>query len=236
MNHVTTIAWREFKAYFLSPIAYVYLTTFLVAANWLFFRSFFIVGQADMRILFEMMPWIFLFFIPAVAMGKWAEERKQGTLETLFTLPLRDLDIVAGKFLAGMGLIAAALALTLPAPVTVSIVGELDWGPVAGGYIGLLLLGGAYLSLGLFVSALTENQIIAFVGGVAASFLMLIVGTPIIVGGARGAFAEALQYMGLGMHFVSIARGVIDTRDVVYYASFIGFFLYLNLRVVRGRR
>lgn len=235
MKSIWTIARREFKAYFTSPIAYVYLITFLVVTNWLFFRGFFLIGQADMRVFFGMMPWIFLFFVPAVAMGKWAEERKQGTLEILFTLPIRDRDIVIAKFAAGLALIAAALILTLPVALTVSAVGHLDWGPVIGGYLGLLFLGGAYLSTGLVVSSLTENQIIAFIGGVAASFLMLLVGTPLVAGGAAGLAAQAVQYLGLGTHFESISRGVVDTRDIVYYLSVIGFFLFLNLKVLETR-
>jgi len=228
------IARREYKAYFLSPIAYVYLVTFLVAANWLFFRGFFVIGQADMRAFFDMLPWIFLLLVPAVTMGKWAEERKLGTLEILFTLPVRDIDIIMGKFLAGLGLIATALALTLPAAFTVSIVGNLDWGPVIGGYVGALLMGGAFLSLGLAISALTESQIIAFVGGVAASFVMLLIGTPFVTGGAANPVTEVLAYLGLGTHFASISRGVIDSRDIFYYVSFIGFFMYLNWRILKA--
>ena len=236
MMNTLIIAWREFRAYFASPIAYVYLTVFLVAVNWLFFRGFFIMGQADMRLLFDMLPWVFLFFVPAAAMGMWAEERKLGTLEIIFTLPVRDIDIVAGKFLAGMGLIASALALTLPAALTVSLVGNMDWGPVIGGYVGALFMGGAFLTLGLLVSAMTDSQLIAFVGGVAACFVMLVVGTPFVTGDASGPIAAMLAYTGLGSHFASISRGVIDSRDIIYYASFIGFFMYLNLKVLKARR
>lgn len=235
MAAIWTIARREFRAYFISPIAYVYLTTFLVVVNWFFFRGFFIIGQADMRTFFAMMPWIFLFFVPAVAMGKWAEERKLGTLEILFTLPIRDRDIVIAKFAAGISLIITALFLTLPIALTVTLVGNMDWGPVVGGYIGLIFLGGAYLSIGLVVSALTENQIIAFIVGVVASFILLVAGTPMVVGSASNIATQAIQYMGLGTHFETIARGVVDSRDIVYYASMIGFFLFLNLQALKTR-
>lgn len=235
MNSIWTIARREFTAYFTSPIAYVYLITFLVVTTWIFFRTFFLFGQADMRPFFGLMPWVFLFFVPAVAMGKWAEERRQGTLEILFTLPLRDRDIVIAKFLAGLALIATALLLTVPIALTVAAVGDLDWGPVIGGYLGLLFLGGAYLSIGLVLSACTENQIVAFILGVVACFALLMIGTPLIVGGASGLTTQALQYLGLGTHFESIARGVVDSRDVIYYLSAIGFFLYLNLKVLETR-
>ncbi len=235
MKNVWTIALREFKAYFLTPIAYVYLVVFLVAVNFFFFRAFFIIGQADLRPLFDMIPWIFLFFVPAITMGKWAEERKLGTLETLFTLPVRDVEIAAAKFAAALMLIALSLALTLPAALTVALLGDMDWGPALGGYLGCLLLGGAYISIGLVVSALTDSQIIAFVGAVAASFVMLAVGTPFMTGGASGAITQFLQYLGLATHFASISRGVIDTRDVIYYLSVTGFFTYLNLVVLKAR-
>ena len=236
MKTVWTIAWREFRAYFLSPIAYVYLTVFLVTISWLFFRGFFLIGQADMRVFFETMPWLFLFLIPAVTMGKWAEERKLGTLEILFTLPVRDVQAVLGKFLAALMLLSAALLLTLPAAFTVAMTGQMDWGPTIGGYAGLLLMGGAYIAIGLAASALTESQIVAFIAGVAVCFLMLIIGTPFVVGGKGTLAAQLLQYAGLASHFASIGRGIIDTRDIIYYGSVIGFFLYLNLTFLRARR
>ena len=234
MKAIWIIARREYAAYFTSPIAYVYLVTFLVVTCWIFFRTFFLIGQADMRVFFSVMPWIFLFFVPAAAMGKWAEERKQGTLEILFTLPLRDRDVVLAKFAAGLALIATALLLTLPLALSVAGIGDLDWGPVIGGYLGLLFLGGAFLSIGLCASAFTENQIIAFITGVAACFVLLMAGTPLVSGGA-GAAAGVLSYMGLGSHFESISRGVVDSRDVVYYLSVIGFFLYVNLKIIEAR-
>jgi len=236
MNNTVTIAWREYKAYFLTPIAYVYLTVFLCAINWLFFRGFFVMGAADMRALFDVLPWILLFFVPCVTMGKWAEEKRQGTLEIMFTLPVRDADIVAGKFLASVALLATALVLTLPSAATVALVGNMDWGPVIGGYLGALMLAGAYASLGLLISSLTENQIIAFVGSVAAIFVMLIIGTPFVIGTADTPFLKIVAYTGLASHFASISRGVIDIRDIVYYLSFMAFFLYLNLRAIRARR
>lgn len=236
MKSIFVIAKREFKAYFLTPIAYVYLIAFLVLINWIFFRTFFLVGQSDLRPLFGMMPWLFLFFAPAVAMGKWAEEKKLGTLELLLTLPIKDYQVVVGKFIAGLGLIACSALLTLPAAISVNLIGDLDWGPVIGGYIGVLFLGGAYLSIGLFFSALTENQIIAFILGVVGCFVMFAIGTPLITGGASGMLGKTMQYLAMGYHFDSIARGVVDSRDVVYYLSVISFFLFLNYTVVVNRK
>jgi ABC-2 type transport system permease protein len=235
LHSVFAIAKREYKAYFLSPIAYVYLVTFLVIVNWIFFRAFFLIGQADMRLFFGMMPWIFLFFVPAISMGKWAEERKLGTLEILFTMPIRDVDIIIAKFIAGLALIATALALTAPIAITVALVGDPDWGPIIGGYLGTLLLGGAYLSIGLMISAMTENQIIAFLLSVAASFVMLMLGTPLTVGGKSSFLSAIIQYAGLAVHFESIARGVVDSGDVIYYLSAIAFFLFVNLKVLETK-
>jgi len=235
IDNTLIIARREYRAYFVSPIAYIYIITFLVVANWMFFKSFFLMGQADLRLLFGMMPWTFLFFVPAISMGKWSEERKQGTLEILFTLPLHSIEIIIAKFLAGMGLIATALLLTVPIAVTVSALGNMDTGPVIGGYLGLILMGGAYLAIGLAVSSVTENQIVAFILGVALSFVMLILGTPLVVGGSNGVLTSTIQYLGLASHFESISRGLMDSRDIIYYLSVIGFFLFINFKILSGK-
>ncbi len=236
MNTIAAVAKREFLAYFRSPIAYVFLTTFLVLTCFFFFRGFFLIGQADLRPFFLLMPWIFLFFVPAVAMSKWAEERRQGTLELLLTLPVRDRDVVLGKFFAGLGLIGTALLGTLPLALTVSLLGDVDWGPIAGGYLGLIFLGGVYLAVGLVVSSCTQNQIIAFIVGVVVCFALLIVGEPIVTVALPDWLVAPMQYLGLGYHFSSIGRGVLDSRDLIYYVSLIGFFLWMNWMIIRERR
>lgn len=230
------IARKEWRSYFTSPIAYVYLITFITLCNWFFFRLFFLAPQADLRPLFGLMPWFLLFLVPAMAMGKWAEERRQGTMELLLTLPIRDRDAVLGKFLGSWALVAAALLLTLPLPLTLTLLGGLDWGPVVGGYVGLLLLAGVYLALGLFVSSLTQNQIVAFIVGIVGCFILYIIGEPLVTVSLPRVLAPAVTYLGLGSHFESIARGVLDSRDVIYYISWIGFFLWCNWRVVHTRR
>lgn len=230
------IALKEFRSYFYSPIAYVYLLAFVVLSNWFFFRIFFLTRQADMRPLFGFMPWFLLFLVPAVAMAKWAEERKSGTMELLLTLPVSDRSVVLGKFWGSMGLIAVALLLTLPLPVTVSVIGQLDWGPVIGGYLGLLLLSGTFLSIGLFISSLTQNQIVAFIVGIVACFVLYVLGEPLVTGTLPSWLASIADYLGAGAHFDSIGRGVIDSRDIIYYISVIGFFLWCNWRVVHTRR
>ena len=232
MKNIFTITKREFLAYFHSAIAYVYLAVFLLVISWIFLRQFFVLGEADLRVFFSFTPWVFLFFVPATAMSKWSEEQKQGTLEVLCTLPVHDYQLILGKFFAGLSLIATALLLTLPLAFTVSFLGPLDWGPVIGGYLGLLFLGGSYLAIGLMVSSLTKNQIVAFLLGVLFCFFIYVLGTPLVTGGSRSLFAQLLQYLGLGMHFQSIARGVIDSRDIIYYLSVITFFLYLNYTIL----
>jgi ABC-2 type transport system permease protein len=236
MNTILTIARREFSAYFRSPIGYVFLTTYLVLTYFIFFRGFFLIGQVSMRPFFALVPWIFLFYVPAVAMGKWAEERRQGTMELLLTLPVKDRDVVIGKFCAGLGLVAAALVGTFPLALTMSNLGNLDWGVTIGGYLGLLFLGGAYLAIGLVVSSLTQNQIIAFIVSVVMCFLLLIIGEPIVTIALPQWMVGFVQNLGLTYHFESIGRGVIDTRDVIYYMSVIGFFLWMNWRIIRERR
>lgn len=236
MNTIWAVTKREFRAYFSSPIAYVFLTTYVVLTGFLFFRSFFLIGQAEMRPFFLLMPWIFLFYVPAVSMGKWSEERRQGTLEFLLTLPIRERDVVLGKFLAGLGLIVAALTATLPIAFTIAFLGNIDAGSVFGGYLGLIFLGGAYLSIGLVVSSLTHNQIISFIVTVVISFLFLVLGEPIFTIALPKIMIGFVQYMGLNFHFVSIGRGVIDSRDLIYYLSVIGFFLWVNKRIVEVRR
>lgn len=235
MKIISTITKRELSAFFTSPIAYVYLLAFLVVTNWLFFRGFFLVGQADLRPLFGIMPWIFLFFVPAVAMGKWAEERRLGTHEILFTLPVSTTHIALAKFFSGLLLIALAVLLTLPMAISAALLGPLDWGQVIGSYMGTLFMGGAYLAMGLFVSSCTENQIVAFIVGVLLCFFFFVLGTPLTTWSHGSLWVSLLEYLGMATHFEAIARGVIDSRDIIYYLSLISFFLFVNVKVLEGR-
>lgn len=236
MQNINAIFKKEFKSYFNSPIAYIFITFFLGISSWLFFRTFFISAQADMRGLFGLMPWIFLFFIPAVTMKLWAEEKKLGTAEILMTLPIRDYEVVIGKFLASFGLLAVTALFSLGLPISVIILGDPDGGTVICGYLGLLLMGGAYLSIGLFASTLTENQIVAFILGISACFLLLIIGEEIVLFSTPGWLYPIFSYLGLGTHYSSILRGVIDSRDIIYYLSIMGFFLYLSTLLIESRK
>ena len=236
MDKIWTITLKELKGYFYSPIAYVFITVFLVATNFIFFQGFFVTNQADMRPYFGLIPWIYLLFIPAVTMRTWAEEKRGKTLELLLTWPIKDEFVVIGKFLAGLFLVAFSLVLSLTIPITIAILGNPDNGAVFGGYMGTLFLGAAYLAIGQWASSLTENQIVAFILGVLVTFFMFIAGNTFVTMNAPSPLVPILSYIGLGNHFDSMGRGVIDSRDVIYYLSVIGFFLFLNVRSLDSRK
>lgn len=220
---------KELSHYFNSPIAYIFTGVFLLLSNWLFFSTFFLSGQVSMRAFFSLLPWIFLFLAPAITMRLWADEKKSGTIEILLTLPITNDQAVLAKFFGALGFLAFSLAGSLLLPITLSFLGDLDFGPVLGGYLGALLLASAYLALGLFISSLTNNQIIAFVLGILACFLFLIVGNDFFIASAPQFLAPTMHFMGLGSHFNNIAKGIIDSRDLIYYSSFSFFWLWLNV-------
>ena len=236
MRNMANMFWKEFKAYFSSPVAYIFIISFLVVTNWLFFRTFFLTNQASLRAYFSFLPWVFLFLAPAITMRSWAEEKKLGTAEILMTLPIKDYEIVLGKFFSSFVFLVLTLCLTFPLPITVMMLGSPDPGPLWGGYVGAFLLGGAYLAIGLFASSLTENQIIAFIVSIMICFVLLIVGEDFVILSMPSQLVPILSYLGLGTHFQSIGRGVIDSRDIIYYLSVIGFFLFLNQLSVESRR
>lgn len=236
MRSVLAITKREFRSYFNSPIGYVVLILFLGVSSYLFLSSFFLEQTASLNAFFGMLPWLFLFFVPALSMRLWSEERKLGTLEFLLTLPVRPVEAAIGKFLGGLGLLFVALVLSMTLPVTVALLGKLEWGPVVGGYLAALLLGSAYLSLGLFVSGLTENQVIAYLLAALSGLFFQLIGSELVVGHLSEALAPWALNLSLSSHFSSVARGVLDSRDLVYYAAFAAFFLLLNVRAVELRR
>jgi len=234
MKNIFNILRREFSAYFNSPIAYIFITAFLIINNWLFFNSFFIGNQANMRSFFSLLPWIFLFFVPAISMRLWAEEKRLGTFETLLTLPVRDYEVVMGKYLAGFLFLSLAIILTTTVPITIAYIGALDKGPVIGGYVGAILLGGAYLAIGIFASGLTVNQVIGFLAALSISFILLIIGEDFL--NLSGTIAAIVKPFALGIHFKNISRGAIDSRDIFYYSSVILFFLSLNTWSIGSRK
>jgi ABC-2 type transport system permease protein len=236
MDNILAIFKKEFKSYFISPIAYVFITVYLAVSNFLFFQSFFLINQADMRGYFQLLPWIFLFFVPAITMRSWSEEKKVRTLELLLTWPVSDIQVVAGKFLAAFGFLLVVILFSLTIPITIIFIGKPDIGPMVGGYVGALLMGGAYIAIGMWVSSYTENQIIAFILGVVATFALFIIGNPFFTMAAPQMLIPVLSYLGLANHFDSIERGVIDSRDIIYYCSVIGFFLFLNVQSLASRK
>jgi ABC-2 type transport system permease protein len=225
------VARKELAGFFSSPVAYIFLGAFLAVTLFVFFwaDAFFARNIADVRPLFEWMPLLLIFLVAAVTMRMWSEERRMGTVEYLLTLPVTPLEYLAGKFLAALSLVVLALVLTLPLPLTVSFIGPLDWGPVWGGYLAALFLGAAYISIGLFLSTRSDNQIVSLISTVLVCGLFYLLGSDLLTGffGNRG--AELLKLFGTGSRFDSITRGVIDLRDLYYYLSLIGIFFALTL-------
>jgi ABC-2 type transport system permease protein len=237
MNKVGAVWRKEFRGFWYSPVAYIVITVFLTISTWLFFQGFFLGGNADLSPFFMLMPWSFLFLMPALTMRQWAEERKTGTIESLMTLPVREWDVVLGKFLAVVSFLAIVLLLTIPLTISVAGVSQngLDFGVVPSIYLGTLLLGSAYLAIGGWVSSFTDNQIVAFILAMAVIFMLIVVGLPLVTM-FGGPLASLLEYLGLAGHYESIGRGEIDTRDLIYYASVIFLFLYLTVRSVESRK
>jgi ABC-2 type transport system permease protein len=236
MKNIANIFWKEFRSYFSSPIAYIFIISFLGVTNWLYFRTFFLANQSSLRPFFSLLPWVFLFLAPAITMRSWAEEKKLGTIEILMTLPIKEYEVVIAKFLSTFVFLIVTLFLTFPLPLTVMVLGNPDPGPIWGGYVGAFLLGGAYLAIGLFSSSLTENQIVAFIVSIMLCFALLIVGEDFVLINAPSVLVPVFSYLGLGAHFQSMGRGVIDSRDIMYYLSVIGFFLFLNQISIESRK
>jgi ABC-2 type transport system permease protein len=231
MSDLLRVANKELAAFFGSPVAYIFIGAFLAVCLFVFFwaDAFFARNIADSRPLFQWMPVLLIFLAAALTMRLWSEERRAGTLEILMTLPVPTWRLVLGKFLAALALVAIALLLTLPLPITVSILGPLDWGPVLGAYLATLLLAAAYLSIGLFVSARTDNPIVALIGTVLLCAVFYLLGSDALTQlmGHRG--GELLRLLGSGSRFESITRGVVDLRDLYFYLSLVGTFLALTV-------
>ena len=224
MRQAWFIFKREFKTYFVSPVAYIVISIFLLTTGWFFFTTFFLYNQADLRNFFAMLPLMFSFVVPAITMRLFAEELNIGSYEPLLTLPVTVGQVVVGKFLAAAVFVAAMLAPTLAYPVCISFIGRLDWGPVAGGYAGALLLGAAFAAVGIFASSLTRSQIVAFIIGTAICFALALIGRILFFLPER--IIGVFEYLGTDFHFQNIAKGVIDTRDLVYFASLVFIALY----------
>lgn len=232
------ISKRELWAYFTTPLAYVFIVIFLAlnGVTAFYFGGLFDRGQADMQPLFGFLPWLYLFLIPAVAMRLWAEERKAGTLELLMTLPVSTFNAVFGKFLAAWIFSGIALALTFPVWITVNYLGDPDNGVIIASYLGGFLMAGSYLAIGGFVSSMTRNQVIAFVIGAAVIFLFMMSGLELVQSAFRGwapeLVVDLVRSFSFLVHYDAVIRGVIDIRDMIFFVSIIGVFLFATMVVV----
>lgn len=236
LRSIAVLVKKELASYFHSPIAYVVISVFLAIVNWLFFKPFFLVGEASLRSFFDILPWLILFLAPALTMRVWAEEKKSGTFEILMTLPISNWQAVIAKFLGAFIFLLLIIVLTFNLPLTVGNMGNLDWGPVIGGYLGVIFIGMVYLSVGLFFSSVTRNQIIALVGTLVACFLILVAGSNFVLAGLPNLLAKILTTAGLANHYGNLAKGVLDTKDFVYFFSVAFFFLWLNARILEARK
>lgn len=238
MNTLRRVARRELAVFFATPAAFIFFGAFLAATLFIFFwvETFFSRNIADVRPMFEWMPLLLIFLSSAITMRVWSEEQRAGTLEPLLTAPVRLPALVGGKFLACLALVAIGLVLTLPLPLTVSLLGQLDWGPVFGGYLASLALAGAYIAIGLFVSARCNSQIVSLIVSTLVCSVLYMLGSDTLTGFFGNQGGEILKLLGVGSRFAAITRGVIDLRDLVYSLTLIGIFLSLNVYNLERQR
>ena len=232
-KEIFAVMKKDLKDYFNSPIAYIVITIFLVFVGFFFFKDFFLYNQAEMRSFFQLMPLMLSFVIPAVTMKLFSEERLSGSFEILMTLPVSSKDIVIGKFLAGTIFAVVMIAPTFLYVITVIFLGSPDFGPIIGGYIGVILLSAAYTSIGLLASSFTRNQIVAFISAWAVCFFLWLIDKILFFIPAKLGF---LTYMGSDYHFQNIAKGVIDSRDLIYFISVCVLALMFTVKAVEDRR
>jgi ABC-2 type transport system permease protein len=239
---IKAIMKRELSGYFTSPIAYVFLVIFLVLAGFFTFTvgNFFERGEASLVSFFTWHPWLFLFLVPAVGMRLWSEERRLGTMELLLTMPLTAWQAIVGKFLASWLFLALALALTFPVVLTVNYLGDPDNGIIATGYVGSLLLAGAYLAVSCMTSAMTRNQVISFIVSVMICLFLILAGytpvTDLLTQWASPTVVSVIAGFSVMTHFEGFQRGVLDARDVLFFASLIGFTLFTTGVIIRSQR
>jgi len=242
MNRTLTIFQREFRGYFATPVAYVFIVIFLFLTGLFTFYigSFYERGQADLEPFFRYHPWLYMLLIPAISMRLWSEERKSGTLELLMTLPISLFEAVIGKFLAAWAFTAIALALTFPVWLSVNYLGQPDNTIIAAGYLGSLFMAGGFLAIGSCISALTSNQVVAFVISFVICFAFNLSGFPVVMDFFRGwappFIVDVIGSFSFLTHFNSIQKGVIDLRDIIFFVSLIAFWLYANMLAIEAKK
>ncbi len=235
MRNIRVIFGKELAAYFKSPMAYIFLVTFVLLNGYFFTNTFFLINQSDMRALFGVVPMVYLFFCPVVTMGLIARENSLGTVETIATLPIHDYEFVIGKYLAAVTLIGAGLAFTLVHFFTLLAVGtNIDVGANLCGYLGLLLVGAFYASIGTFASSLTENQVVAFIIGAVGVLVFYLMDKMLMF--VPTSISVIVQYMAVDHHLSNMSRGVIDSRNLIYFGTMIWLFLTLAIRSVEMRK
>ena len=235
MRNMKAIYFKEMKSYYNSPMAYIFLVIFAVITGYFFTRTFFLFHQSDMRSLFNIIPLVYLFFIPAITMSLIAREKNLGTMEVMSTLPLRDLDFVVGKFLAALSLVLAGLLISLVHFFTLTQVGtNIDYGAVFTGYLGISLAGAVYSAVGTFASSLTDNQVVAFIIGIFIVLIFFLMDKMLMF--VPAALTGIIQYLSVDYHLSNISRGVIDSRNLIYFASVVGLFMFMTVRMLEIRR
>lgn len=241
MHETLVIFRRELKSYFLSPIAYVFGLLMLVMLLVFAVGPTLVDGQqSTMQGFFAVLPWVFLFFLPALTMRLWAEERKLGTIELLMTFPVRIGELVLGKFGAAVVFLAFLLLMTLGLPMTLGAYGRIDWPPVIGAYVASLLFASSFVAVGMFWSSTTRDQIVAMLLSLVSLLVLFLLGYPVLIEALTGWMpawmVDVLNGISPYKYFQSIERGGLDTRDIVYFTCFCGFFLYMNVLVLQARR
>jgi ABC-2 type transport system permease protein len=242
MGNILTIAKRELRGYFSSPVAFVFIVIFLMLSGFFTFMvaGFFERGEANLQAFFSWHPWLYLFLVPAVGMRMWSEERRLGTIELLLTMPITPWQAIVGKFLASWAVVALALGLTFPVVMTVNYLGSPDNGVILGGYIGSLLMAGAYLAVSAMTSAMTRNQVVSFIVAVVISLFLILAGYPpvtnMLVTWAKPWLVDGIAAFSVMTHFESIQKGVLDSRDVIFFLSVMVFCLFSTSIIIRAHR
>ncbi|MFC2160607.1 ABC transporter permease [Acidobacteriota bacterium] len=235
MQNIKHIFKKEFKSYFFSPIAYIVISVFLLIVGWLFYSTFFLDRQANLTRFFSLLPVAFAFVVPAVTMRLFSEEINIGSYEILLTMPVTFRDIIVGKFLAAVGFIGVMLVPTLFYALSTAFLGKLDWGPVIGGYLGAILLGATFCSIGILASSLTRNQVVAFIIGMAVCLTLTLL-VDFMLFFLPSFLVGIFQYLSANYHFQNIAKGVIDLRDIFYFVSVSFVVLYGTNLIMQGKK
>tara|TARA_Y100000590_G_scaffold119541_2_gene136812 strand:- start:467 stop:1180 length:714 start_codon:yes stop_codon:yes gene_type:complete len=235
MKNILTILKKEFFGYFTSPMAYIFLVVFSLVNGYFFSNTFFLIGQSDMRSLFNIVPMVYLFFIPAITMSLIAKEKNLGTMEIICTLPIKDNEFVLGKYLSAIALILTGLLFTVVHVITLYKFGtNIDYGALLTGYLGLFFVGAVYASIGTFASSLFDNQVVAFIIAVFIVLMFFLFDKLLIF--VPSFLAGVIQYISVDYHVSNISRGVIDSRNIIYFFSVIGVFLFATVQVLNSRK